>query len=150
VLELARRREALAPEGPGGGPDNAPEVTAAGNRRKSEKNRAELCVPAQDGDSSLEDDSKSPPRTGNNRVADIIGRVLRLGQAPGDQSSRASSSPLADPNLNHCVSRREAHMMRFVKKLFGGHKAPAACGRKRTTVRLQVEGLEERSLMAAG
>src|SRR5688572_10237405 len=41
-------------------------------------------------------------------------------------------------------------MMRAVKKLFGGHRAPAACGRKRLTVRLQVEGLEERSLMAAG
>jgi poly(3-hydroxybutyrate) depolymerase len=40
--------------------------------------------------------------------------------------------------------------MRFVKKLFGGHKAPAARGRKSTTVRLAVEGLEERSLMAAG
>jgi len=41
-------------------------------------------------------------------------------------------------------------MMRFVKKLFGGHKSPAASGRKRTTVRLAVEGLEERSLMTAG
>src|SRR5262249_23734885 len=40
-------------------------------------------------------------------------------------------------------------MMRFVKTLFGGHMAPAARGRKRATVRLGVEGLEERSLMAA-
>jgi acetyl esterase/lipase len=41
-------------------------------------------------------------------------------------------------------------MMRFVKKMFGGRKAPAARGRQRTTVRLTVEGLEERSLMTAG
>src|SRR5437763_16442678 len=39
-------------------------------------------------------------------------------------------------------------MRRFRESLFGGHKTPAARGRKRTTVRLEVEGLEERSLMA--
>src|SRR5437763_9692885 len=40
-------------------------------------------------------------------------------------------------------------MRRFRESLFGGHKTPAARGRKRTTVRLEVESLEERSLMAA-
>src|SRR5262249_30788618 len=39
--------------------------------------------------------------------------------------------------------------MRFLNKLFGPHKTPAARGRKRTTVRLQVEGLEERSLLSS-
>jgi hypothetical protein len=41
-------------------------------------------------------------------------------------------------------------MRRFVKNLFRSNKVRAARGRKRTTVRLSVEGLEERSLMAAG
>jgi hypothetical protein len=40
-------------------------------------------------------------------------------------------------------------MMRLVKRLFGGHTAPAARGPRRATVRLGVEALEERSLMAA-
>src|SRR5262245_54897585 len=39
-------------------------------------------------------------------------------------------------------------MRRFLKNLFGANKAKAARGRKRTTVRLTVEGLEERSLMS--
>jgi hypothetical protein len=39
-------------------------------------------------------------------------------------------------------------MRRLLKNLFGGHEEPAARGRKRTTVRPQVEVLEERSLMA--
>src|SRR5262245_35041350 len=39
-------------------------------------------------------------------------------------------------------------MARLLKYLFGGHKAPAARGRKWAAVRLEVEGLEERNLMA--
>ncbi len=40
-------------------------------------------------------------------------------------------------------------MMRFVKNLFGSHKTPAARCRKRMAAPLQVEGLEERSLLSA-
>jgi predicted esterase len=36
----------------------------------------------------------------------------------------------------------------FVKKLFGGHQVPAARGRTRQTIRLEVESLEERSLLS--